>query len=319
MQLKIDTKDRKIIEQLEANVRQSNNQIARKVGLSKDAVSYRIKNLEKRALIKGYYSVLNISKLGYLTFKLMVTFQNTTSEIENEILNYLKNEKNIGWVVNCDGYYNLMVVGWFENRFNFNRFMDHFLEKYSAFIKERHLLMITENHSCQKNYLFQKQMIPPDIYYGEEFKIELDNKDFKILKLLSENSRRPLNEISVETGLTAEAVSHRIKRLQQNGVIQSFRPIIDASMLGYQYYNVLFKLRRFDHISKIFYFFRTCPNIIYFAKYFGNYDLGIDVEVEDSQQLRELMKKIKDQFSEDIESSNSVLIYKEHKLSYMPC
>ena len=44
MAIKLDLKDKKILEQLDLNSRQSNSQIAKKVGLSKDAIGYRIKN-----------------------------------------------------------------------------------------------------------------------------------------------------------------------------------------------------------------------------------------------------------------------------------
>ena len=96
MAIKLDLKDKKILEQLDLNSRQSNSQIAKKVGLSKDAIGYRIKNLEKNQIILGHYSLLNIARLGYITYKLMFTFQNTTSEIEKEIIGNLKQNSKIG-------------------------------------------------------------------------------------------------------------------------------------------------------------------------------------------------------------------------------
>ena len=68
----------------------------------------------------------------------------------------------------------------------------------------------------------------------------------------------------------------------------------------------------------MFNFFKKQPNIIYFAKYLGNYDVGIDLEIKNVAELRKIIKEIKDIFSEDIESYNSIRIYQEHKLSYLP-
>lgn len=319
MELKLDKKDKKIIKQLDLNSRQSNSQIAKKVRLSKDAVNYRIKNLEKQGLIEGYYSVLNVSNLGYLTYKLMLSFQNTNSEIEKNIIEYLKKNKNTGWVVSCDGYYNLIVISWVENPFIFNEFLNKFLNKYSQYIKERDLIMITENHASRKAYLFeQKSDDSPDIYYNGEIKTKIDKKDLKIIDLLADNAKIPLYEISEKLNLTAGAVSHRIKQLQEKNIIQAFRPIINTSLLNYEYYNVLFKLKGFEQIKKMFEFFKEQPNIIYFVKYLGNYDIGIDLEVKNTKELREILKQIKNKFSKDIESYTSILIYQEHKLSYYP-
>lgn len=319
MKPKLDIKDKKILEELDLNSRQSNAQIARKVGISKDAVGYRLRNLEKQKIILGYYSLLNIAKLGCITYKLMLTFQNTTSKIEKEIIEYLKSNQNVGWLVSCDGYYNLMAVTWVKNAIVFDKFFTEFLKRYVQFIKERDVIVIAENHSCRKAYLFDKiQDNSPDTYYGGEPEFNLDDTELKIIKFLANDSRVQLHKIADSLGLSGEAIAYRIKQLQKNNIIQAFRPIINTPLLGYQYYNVLFRLKRFDCIGKMFHFLKQHPNIIYFVKYLGGYDVGIDLEVKNAEELRNIMKQIKDKFNQDIESYNSVLIYQENKLSYLP-
>jgi len=319
MVVNIDLKDKKIIEALEDDARQSNIQIAKKVGLSKDAVRYRIARLEKEKIILGYYSVLNISRLGYLTYKLMINFQNTTSKVEEEIIKYLQKSKVVGWLTSCDGVYNLMVVFWVRKPSEFQKFLDDFLKKYSNYIKEREVLSITENHSCRKNYLFNRNKSFESAYYSlEQENVKFDSVDIKILHFLANNSRVPLYEIAESLNLTPEAISHRIKQLKNKDIVQAFRPILNTSFLGYEYYNVLFRLRNFDNIKQLFDYFERNKNIIYYVRYLGDFDVGIDIEAKDSRELRSMIKKIKDEFSKDIESYQTILVYQEHKLSYMP-
>ena len=315
----LDQKDKKILKELENNCRQSSTQIAKKVGLSKDAVNYRIKNLEKEKIINGYYAVLNITKLGFITYKLMITFQNTNINIEKGIISYLQKSPHVGWLVSCDGNYNLMVVTWVKNELVFNNFLVDFLKRYGKYIKQRDVLVIIENHSSRKAYLFgEKSNSEQDVFYGNERESIIDEKEWKTLQLFSNNARTSLYEIANKLNLTGEAMAHRIKQLQKRNIIQALRPIINTHLLGYQYHNILFKLKRFDNIEKIFYFFKHHPNIIYFVKYLGSYDLGIDLEVKNAEQLREILQDIKNKFSDDIESYSSVLVYQEHKLSYLP-
>jgi len=66
----LDLKDRKILYYLDINSRQSNSDIAKKVGLSKEVVNYRIKRLEKEGIIKGYYTVLDFYKASKKVFLL---------------------------------------------------------------------------------------------------------------------------------------------------------------------------------------------------------------------------------------------------------
>lgn len=60
---------------------------------------------------------------------------------------------------------------------------------------------------------------------------DLDATDFEILRLLTENARRPYSDIADEVGLSAPAVSDRITRLQELGVIRRFTLDVDQSQI----------------------------------------------------------------------------------------
>lgn len=59
----------------------------------------------------------------------------------------------------------------------------------------------------------------------------LDETDTRILSLLAEDSRRPYSDIAERVDLSAPAVSDRITRLQEAGVIRRFTVDIDRSQL----------------------------------------------------------------------------------------
>ena len=92
--MKLDLKDKKILYELDLNSRATLNEIAKKVGLSKQVVDYRLKNLIKESAIKQFYTVINFSKLGYTQYKLYLKFQNVNPETEKEIIAYWVNNKN---------------------------------------------------------------------------------------------------------------------------------------------------------------------------------------------------------------------------------
>lgn len=60
---------------------------------------------------------------------------------------------------------------------------------------------------------------------------ELDETDMDILRLLSENARRPFSDIAEEVGLSGPAVSDRVQRLREAGVIDRFTVDVDHSQL----------------------------------------------------------------------------------------
>lgn len=59
----------------------------------------------------------------------------------------------------------------------------------------------------------------------------LDETDARILSLLAENARQPYSEIADQVDLSPPAVSERIDRLQESGVIRRFTLDIDRTQL----------------------------------------------------------------------------------------
>ena len=72
---KIDVKDRKILYELDINARRSNASIGRKVGLGKDLVNRRIKKLIDKGVIRYFYTMIDATRLGYISCRLFIKFQ----------------------------------------------------------------------------------------------------------------------------------------------------------------------------------------------------------------------------------------------------
>lgn len=60
---------------------------------------------------------------------------------------------------------------------------------------------------------------------------DLDETDLEIMGLLAEDARRPFSDIGESVGLSGPAVSERVKRLRESGVIQGFTINVDRSQL----------------------------------------------------------------------------------------
>ncbi|MBS1743913.1 MAG: Lrp/AsnC family transcriptional regulator [Bacteroidetes bacterium] len=59
----------------------------------------------------------------------------------------------------------------------------------------------------------------------------LDKMDLAILKLLQENARITVKEISTKIHLSTTPVHERIKRLEQNGVIKQYAALVDHTKI----------------------------------------------------------------------------------------
>lgn len=62
--------------------------------------------------------------------------------------------------------------------------------------------------------------------------MQLDQTDYQILRLLTENSRIPWKDLGEQIHMTGQAVGNRIKKLEESGVITAYSLIVDDMKLG---------------------------------------------------------------------------------------
>jgi len=67
--------------------------------------------------------------------------------------------------------------------------------------------------------------------FGDE-QLDLDAIDRHILSLVQENCRLPLAKIGEQVGLSAPAVTERVKKLEDSGVITGYHAVLNAKLLG---------------------------------------------------------------------------------------
>jgi len=67
-------------------------------------------------------------------------------------------------------------------------------------------------------------------YYGHE---SMDELDKKIIKILNENARCSLREISRTLKVSLSTISTRINRLETEGVIERYIPVINLEKYGF--------------------------------------------------------------------------------------
>src|SRR3989339_1608785 len=133
----LDLKDKKILVELELNSRRSNNQIAKKVNLSKEVVKYRIDRLLEKGVILRFNTIINYFKLGYSKYKLYLRFTNIDKNKLEEIGKYFNSHKNTEWVVLTTGRWDLITSFIVHNVNEFDDEIQFFLNQFSVFIQEK--------------------------------------------------------------------------------------------------------------------------------------------------------------------------------------
>jgi len=121
-----------------------------------------------------------------------------------------------------------------------------------------------------------------------------DKFDLAILRLLLQDSRRTLNDIGAEVGLSATTCWTRIKRLEAEGVIKRYTVDLDKAKLGYQD-TVIVQVTLTSHTDKTLQEFgrvlATIPEVVEAYLVSGDYDYYIRIAVRDTRDYERLLRE----------------------------
>jgi DNA-binding Lrp family transcriptional regulator len=135
--VKLDRKDRKILEILNTNARSSVAEISRKTGIQRDSVLYRIKKMEKQKVIRYYHTLLNPSVIGYPIYSFVnIILSNITSEKEKSFVAYLKTHPNIVYAAKTTGKWDFTICIVAKNLSHFDEILSETRRKFSGIIKD---------------------------------------------------------------------------------------------------------------------------------------------------------------------------------------
>lgn len=320
---KLDVKDRKILYQLDLNSRQANSEIAKKVGLSKQVVGFRIKRLIQEKLITSFHSVIDISKLGFTIHKNFLRLQNLDPDKEKELLSYLQNHPNVVWVASCDGKYDLAFGTWAKDMLFLDKTLKELDRHFGEFISEQQISTIIRGEYFLRDYLISKKLpsaLRQSFFGSVPEQIKMDRLDWQILQELAKSSRQTAVEIANTIKLSADAVSDRIRRFERFGVIKHYNIVPNESVFPYFHYRVLLGLKNLseEKENSLTEFCRINPNIVYIVKALGPWEFEIDLEVESVEQFRSIMMELKSEFKDIIKDYSALQIYRVHKYNFCP-
>src|SRR3989344_7198021 len=321
--IKLDLKDKKILYQLDLDCRQTNTEIGRKVGLSKQVVGFRIQRLLEQQAILKFYAVIDISKLGFTVHKNFLRLQNMNKEKEQEFFEYARNNPNVVWATSCDGKYDFIFSTWAEDVEYLNNVLKELNSRFGQFIYDRQTATILKGQYFSREYLIKKKRstISSSSSFGAvPHKVKVDDTDWKILLALGEDARMSAVDIAAKAEISADAVSNRIRKLEKSGVLQRYMIVLNEQVVPYLHYKVLLSLKNnSDSIEHtLISYCSTYNSIVYIVKALGQWDFELDLEVESVEQFREAMMDLKNQFQNDLKDYSTLSICQVHKYNFCP-
>lgn len=322
MKIKLDEKDKKILRELQLDARQNYSSIAKKVKISKEAVRYRIKRLEKLKIIEKYTMMLNATKIGQKSFRWYIQLENTSKEKLMEIVNSLKNNPYCIWVATCAGQWDIIAVFSVYSSRHFDEITSKFLFDYSGYVRGDEFVIALDVYFFKTELFgtYEFESIKT-VYWGGDYENKkLDKTEILILKELCANPTIKIIDIARKYKLSFEIVKNRIKKMEKSGLIQGASIFINYKILGLESYKLFFNLKRISKKKEkeFLEYLHFHKNIAETIRCIGNWNMEINIVVKDSSEYYNLMLELKDKFSGIIKSYSTIQVFNNYKYNLFP-
>lgn len=121
----------------------------------------------------------------------------------------------------------------------------------------------------------------------------MDRTDYQILNILQKESRTTLKQIGDQVGLTAPAVSERVRRMEEKGVIRNFRIDVDRERLDCSMTGFIFVAVEPEKYNTFCDFCQKNPAINSHYHVIGVFNALLRFAVRGTRELDELLSSIK--------------------------
>lgn len=317
----LDVIDTKILACLDENARTPLTQIAKKTKISTQLAKFRLERLEKKGIITSYYTTIDIAMLGYTSYRILVPLMNTNKEKYQEIINYIHDLPNILWLVNCGGRFDIIFNITARNPPHLDKQLKKILTRFPDQIKNYTIAATLSAHIFKRKFLYNSFKQEKEQYFGEEKQIiQLDKIDKQILEILSINARENAVKIANKLNISPNSVINRIKNLKKKRIIQGFKPLIHLEKIGYEAHKILVKLqsRNMKREQELFAYCSTHKNVTYFLKMVASWDIEIEPEVKNTEELQKFIMNLRDNFSDIIKDIEVIPLYHDYFYNYYP-
>jgi Lrp/AsnC family leucine-responsive transcriptional regulator len=122
--------------------------------------------------------------------------------------------------------------------------------------------------------------------------LTIDRTDQKILELLQEQGRMGTTEIARRVSLSQPAVSARIKRLEQAGVITGYSAHVDPKSLGFAIHAVVRLRATQAQVAPALALFADLPEVVKIYRITGEDCFILDVHATDAERLESVVDAI---------------------------
>ena len=317
-EITLDLTDRKILAELDKNCRIPNSILAKKVNKSREAVKYRIQQLQKKGIIEKFITSINPNKMGYYMFKVYLKLENIPNERE-KFYEELKQNEDIYWMGISDGVFDCVFAILSKGIIEYYEKINSLLSKWEHIIISKVLGTMVDTKQYNKKFFTNETEGQYVTFGGDVVNNKIDEIDLKILSILANNARIPLLELAREVKSSVDIIRTKIKRLEEKEIILGYRISVDFNKLGLEFFKVFIYFRTISKRDEklLSEWMRTHPKALYYIRSLAPWEMEPEFAVKSYKEFNEIINELRKKFPHVIRNyEHLIMIYETWMPSY---
>jgi len=143
---KLDKKDILLLKTLDTDPRMSILQLSKRTGIAFDTVKRKLSKLQDEGVIQGFKIKINPSVFGYEWHLVLFELNCINEEEKIKFVKKLQQHKNVVFIINTVGDWNLMVDLHVQNNAHFQKVLSELKDEFGSIIKSYENLMVVKDH-----------------------------------------------------------------------------------------------------------------------------------------------------------------------------
>jgi len=318
-EFKLDLFDKKILFEIDKKSNISLQELSHKLKRSKPFILYRMKKLEGEGIVTGYHAIIDMSKLGYFTFRVYFKFQQMTKKEGEAFVEYVENNlKQVWTITSMHGKWDFALFLGVKTIVEFHEIWDSIMLEYKKKIKSYNVAVYAPIYNFNRKFFLDGKTVSEERVYGGGLKESVDELDWDIIQNYANNVRLSSLELSRKLKISPDTVRSRIKLLEKKKVIVGYKIGLNLDKLGFVSYRVDLQLNSTHKNKELFEFCKYHKNIYQVNRSIGGADFEIEVIVRDLNHLLELIDEIKVMFNDVVNDIEYFGFSTFHILQYIP-
>ncbi len=271
----------RILQELSIQSRVKRKDIAKRLHISPQLVSYTISRLEERGLVKGYTANMDPARFDLITVFVILSYTNLAKEMTASVRAYLQDDDSVTYLESLSYGADLFVEYCVPNLSFFNKRLIKLKERFRDGVDILSVLPVIVKHQFSRDYLFPAQSRKVEhIYSGDREPVALSSPAQTVLSELWNNPKMSARDLATNAELNVRTVLRVLRKLLDEQIVRTYSVVPDYQKIGIYAALVFIHTKAMTpvQIQQLVTYASMTPEIVSATKVIGHYGLLIKIE-----------------------------------------